>query len=140
MWKLILIILTISLFASTQKEDSIYIIVDDCKNWRIRTYGNLSDQFFLSKERKNKLIISLGHGWIEPSAKLTTEKLTFPQILNKEPIYTSTLNDEGWYKLIQVPNRKFYILRYDDFCSERRFLYGFTFVLYEVKIHMDGEE
>lgn len=140
MWKIIFIVSISIFFKYPQKEESIYIIIDDCINWKIRTYGILQDQFFLSKERENNLSISLSHGWIEPSAKLSIEMLTYSQIKNKEPIYTSTLNDESWHKLIQVSDRKFFILRPDDFCSERRFLFDFTFALYEVKIHMDGEE
>lgn len=140
MWKLIFILSAILLLTQRQKEESLYIIIDDCKNWRIRTYGTHQDQFFLSKERKNNLFISLGHGWIDPSSRLSTEKCTLGEVLEKEAIYSSTLDDEAWYRLNQIINRKVFILKPSDFCSDRRFLHNHDFVFYQVKIYMDSEE
>lgn len=140
MWKLIFILSAILLLTPRQKEESLYIIIDDCKYWRIRNYGTHQDQFFLSKERKNNLFISLSHGWIDSSSRLSTEKWTLGEVLEKEAIYSSTLDDEAWYRLNQIINRKVFILKPSDFCSDRRFLHDYDFVFYEIKIHLDGEE
>jgi hypothetical protein len=140
MWKLIYILIIVFIVIPQKKEKYIYIIVDDCKNWRLGPHNNPKDHFFFSKGRANGLLISFNHGWIDPRDKLSTEMLTISQIMNKEPIYTSTLDDEAWHQLLQVPNQRFFILRPDDFCSDKRFIHDFTFVLYEVRINMDREE
>jgi hypothetical protein len=140
MWKLTLIFFWILLFLQPQKEESFYIIVDDCKNWKKMPRGKLQDQFSFYKESENNRLIIIGHGWIEPSAKLSTEKMTISQIMEKKPIYTSTLDDEMWFQILQDSNRKFFILRPDDFCSGKRFVLDENFTLYEAKISITRDE
>lgn len=127
--------------APSKKEGSLYILVDDCKNWKIRTYGDNQSQFFISKEERIKYpSITLVHAWIEPSSKLSTENLTLSQIIEKSPIYTSNLNEEGWIRLIQNPNQKFFVVSPDEYCSDKRFLFNQHFSVYEVKIRVEYKE
>ncbi|MFN4000306.1 hypothetical protein [Algoriphagus sp.] len=140
MWKLIFILSAILLFLSPKKEESFYIIVDDCRNWRIGTPGKLQDQFSFYKQTENNRLIIIGHGWIEPSAKLSTEKIAISQIMEKKPIYTSTLDDEAWFRILQDSNRKLFILRPDDFCSGKRFVFNQEFTLYEAIISITRSE
>lgn len=139
--KLSLILTIVLILHFPKNEEEVYIIVDDCKNWKIRTYGDNQSQFFISKEERIKYpSITLVHAWIEPSSKLSTENLTLSQIIEKNPIYTSNLGDKDWIRLIQNPNQKFFVLRPDEYCSDKRFLFNHQFSVYEVKIFVEYKE
>ncbi len=140
MWKLTLYFWAIFLLFIPKKEESIYIIVDDCKNWKEMPKGRLQDQFSFHKESENNRSIMIIHGWIEPNAKLSTEKMTISQIMEKKTIYTSTLDNEAWFQILQDSNRKFFILRPDDFCSGKRFVLNEDFTLFEAKIFIARDE
>lgn len=140
MWKLTFIFFSILLLTPSQKRELVYLIIDDCKNWKEMPKGKLQDQFSFYKESDENRLIMIIHGWIEPSARLSTKKWTFFQIQDKKPIYTSDLNNDAWFDLLQDSNRKFYILRPDDFCSCKRFVLSENFTLYEVKISITRDE
>lgn len=140
MWKLNLIFSLVVQFLLHQKEESVFIIIDDCKNWKESPSHKLQDQFSFYKQSENNRLIIVGHGWIEPSARLAKKKMTISQIMENQPIYTSTLDDEAWFQLLQDSNRKFFILRPDDFCSGKRFVFKEDFMLYESIISITREE
>lgn len=140
MWKLVFILSVILLFISPKKEESVYILVDDCKNWKEMPRGKLQDQFSFYKEGENNRLIVIGHGWIEPSERLAIKKMTISQIMENQPIYTSTLDNEAWYQLLKDSNRKFFILRPDEFCSSKRFVFNEYFSLYEAIISINRDE
>lgn len=140
MWKLISILFTILLITPLQKNEFVYIIIDDCKNWKEMPRGKLQDQFSFYKESESNRFIMIIHGWIEPSAMLSSQNLNLSQILEKKPIYTSDLNNEAWFDLLQDSNRKFFILRPDDFCSGKRFVLNENFTMYEAIISITRDE
>ncbi|WP_157359752.1 hypothetical protein [Algoriphagus mannitolivorans] len=88
----------------------------------------------------NNPSITLGHGWIEPTSKRLTKNLTLSQTHEKNPIYTSNLDAKDWIRLIQNPNQKFFVLRPDEYCSDKRFLFNQQFSVYEVKIFVGYKE
>lgn len=138
--KLSLILTIVLILHFPKNEEEVYIIVDDCKNWEVRTYGNKSHFFINKKQRMNNPSITLGHGWIEPTSKRLTKNLTLSQTHEKNPIYTSNLDDNDWIRLIQNPNQKFFVLRPDEYCSDKRFLFNQQFSVYEVKIFVGYKE
>ncbi len=67
--------------------------------------------------------------------------MTYSQILKMNPQYTSELDTEDWDQLAYGEDKKkIYMLRPDDYCSEKRFVFNQEFVLYEVRIHLSGDE
>jgi len=140
MWKLTFIYFLILLLTPFQKKELVYIIIDDCKNWKEMPKGKLQDQFSFYKESDENRLIMIIHGWIEPSAQLSTQVWTFSQIQGKKPIYTSDLNNEAWFDLLKDSNQKFFILRPDDFCSGKRFVLNEEFTLYEAIISISVDE
>lgn len=140
MWKLTIILSLIFLILLPSKEETVYIIIDDCKKWKESPKGKLQDQFSFYKQSENNRLITIGHGWIEPSSRLLTKKMTMSQIMENQPMYTSALDDEAWFQLLQDSNRKFLILRPDDFCTSKRFTLNHQFTLYEAKIFITRDE
>ncbi|WP_338221175.1 hypothetical protein [Algoriphagus sp. oki45] len=61
--------------------------------------------------------------------------MTFSQIMESDPIYTSQLNHHDWRNLARE-NVRVYILIPEDYCSEKRFLHDHQFTLYEVRVHV----
>jgi hypothetical protein len=65
--------------------------------------------------------------------------MRYAEIMEQNPRYTSELKKEDWIKL-DNEKRKIYLLRPDDFCSEKRFVLNQEFTLYEVLIGLSGKE
>jgi hypothetical protein len=136
MWKLISFFLLLALGNYTKNYETIILIVNDCDKWRLVPAGNLVDQFSFYKIGNDGKHISLSHRWIESGSTLSTKILSISEMMSRDPIFTSDLNENDWYNLNKIPNRRIYIVRPDDYCSTNRFVYGFQFTLYEVMISL----
>lgn len=102
--------------------------------------GMDSNYFVYSKEIKDRREVRLSYGWIEKSDSLNTINLSYPEILKSDVIFSSDLSCNDWYELMGDPVRSFFILRPEDFCSDRRFWHNYQFTLYPVRIFVDGNE
>ena len=137
--KLSFILPVILILLFPRNNESIYIIVDDCKNWKVRTpFKKGPYLFFLTNEKDVR--VDLAHGWIDPKDKLSTEKLTLSEIIEKKALFSSDLKFQDWDRLTSVKNTKYFILRPDDYCSEKRFVYSHQFTVYQMKIYVSRDE
>ena len=141
MWKLILILtLFWRLFPFDQK-DAVIIVLDDCEKWRIVRNG-LGDErnFIYNKELPDYLGVFLSHVNKKDKPELQTRKLTLKEIQNEEFYYSSELNFYDWNDIDELKNKKVFIVMTEDFCSRNRFVYGYSFTLYEVNIYFQRNE
>jgi hypothetical protein len=65
--------------------------------------------------------------------------MRYAEILEQNPRYTSELNADDWLKL-DNEKRKIYLLRPDDYCTRKRFVFNQEFTLYEVRVGLSGPE
>jgi hypothetical protein len=137
MWKLILL-LSLWLAPTPSPSDYIILIADDCSKWYMSIIKK-KGHFGLSKRTPDYHSVSLVYGWITPEDSLSKINMRYADILEQKPRYTSELNAEDWIKL-DNEKRKIYLLRPDDFCSEKRFVLNQEFTLYEVLIGLSGKE
>jgi len=134
MWKLILVFFFLT-FSIQERQKWPIIILDDCEKWeKIKPRKN--DHFFSYSKNVEKIgPVDFGFGWIDEEYKLSTQTMTFSQILDFDPIYTSQLNHHDWRNLARE-NERVFILVPEDYCSDKRFLHDYKFTLYEVRIHV----
>lgn len=140
MWKLVF---TLSLWLGTNlfALDSVFLIVDDCDQWRKIDPYRKSDKYSIAKSIPVFHTVMLSHFWIFPEDSLTKIDLTYPEILNLNAQFTSELTTADWDQLaFGKDNKKIFMLRPDDFCSEKRFSFDQKFTLLEVRIHLSGNE
>ncbi len=138
MWKLILV-LAIWLYPTPDPSDYIILIADDCTQWKMSFFHKKKLHFGFSKSTPDFHSIGLSHGWISPEDSLSKINMRYADILEQNPRYTSELNADDWIKL-DNEKRKIYLLRPDDFCSEKRFVLNQEFTLYEVRVGLSGPE
>jgi hypothetical protein len=138
MWKLILV-LAIWLYPTPDPSDYIILIADDCTQWKMSFLHKKKLHFGFSKSTPDFHSIGLSHGWISPEDSLPKINMRYADILEQNPRYTSELNADDWIKL-DNEKRKIYLLRPDDFCSEKRFVLNQEFTLYEVRVGLSGPE
>lgn len=136
MWKLILVFSILS-FLDKSKEKSTFIIINDCNKWNKRFYSKFNNHFSYSREVEKNGLVGFVFGWIDEEYKLSTKSLTFSEIMDSDPIYTSQLSLSDWSNLPRE-NQRIFILIPEDYCSRKRFLYGYEFTLYEVRLYVSG--
>ena len=140
MWRLVLIIPLLMNSLILDEVHTTVIILNDCKIWEKTLMGMDSNYFVYSKEIKDRREVRLSYGWIDKSDSLSTINQGYPEILKSDFIFSSELSYNDWYKLMGDPARSFFILRPEDFCSDRRFWHNYQFTLYPVRIFVDGNE
>ena len=138
MWNLILL-LTLWLAPTPSPSDSIILIADDCTQWRMSILHKKKGYFGFTKSTPDFHLVGISHGWIFPEDSLSKINMRYAEIMEQNPRYTSELKKEDWIKL-DNEKRKIYLLRPDDFCSEKRFVLNQEFPLYEVRIGLSGKE
>ena len=133
MWKLILL-LTLWLAPTPSPSDSIILIADDCTQWTMSILHKKKRHFGFSKSTPDFHLVGISHGWIFPEDSLSKINMRYADILEQKPRYTSKLKKEDWLELAYGKDKKkLFLLRPDDFCSGRRFVFNQEFTLYEVK-------
>jgi hypothetical protein len=138
MWKLILV-LAIWLAPNPTPSDYIILIADDCTNWgKIDTYRKTA-RYSIVKSTPDFHSIMLIHDWMLPEDSLSKINMRHADILEQNPRYTSELKKEDWLKL-DNDKRKIFLLRPDDYCSRKRFVFNQQFTLYEVRVRLSGTE
>ena len=138
MWKLILL-LTLWLYPTPDPSDYIILIADDCTQWKMSFFHKKKGHFGFSKDIPIFHSLGLSHGWISPEDSLSKINMRYADILEQNPRYTSDLNSADWLKL-DNDKRKIYLLRPDDYCTRKRFVFNQEFTLYEVRIGLSGDE
>ena len=138
MWNLILL-LTLWLAPTPSPSDSIILIADDCTQWRMSILHKKKGYFGFTKSTPDFHLVGISHGWIFPEDSLSKINMRYAEIMEQNPRYTSELKKEDWIKL-DNEKRKIYLLRPDDFCSEKRFVLNQEFTLYEVRVGLSGPE
>lgn len=116
------------------------IILDDCAKWSGRRTGKDPSFFGYFKLKSDRNSVVFNYGWMDKPDSLTTMKGTYAEILKSGAIFSSDLSDEEWYELDDDPDRRIFILRPEDYCSDKRFLYNYNFTLYEVRIYVSRKE
>ncbi len=138
MWNLILL-LTLWLAPNPAPSDSIILIADDCTNWdKIDPYRKTA-RYSIIKSTPDFHSIMLIHDWMLLEYSLSKINMRHADILEQNPRYTSDLNAEDWLKL-DNEKRKIFLLRPDDYCSRKRFVFNQQFTLYEVRVRLSGPE
>ena len=138
MWKLILV-LAIWLAPNPAPSDYIILIADDCTNWgKIDPYRKTA-RYSIVKFTPDFQSIMLIHDWMLPEDSLSKINMRHADILEQNPRYTSELKKEDWLKL-DNDKRKIFLLRPDDYCSRKRFVFNQQFTLYEVHVRLSGTE
>jgi hypothetical protein len=138
MWKLILV-LAIWLAPNPAPSDYIILIADDCTNWgKIDPYRKTA-RYSIVKSTPDFHSIMLIHDWMLPEDSLSKINMRHADILEQNPRYTSELKKEDWLKL-DNDKRKIYLLRPDEYCSRKRFVFNQQFTLYEVRVRLSGTE
>jgi hypothetical protein len=138
MWKLILV-LAIWLAPNPAPSDYIILIADDCTNWgKIDPYRKTA-RYSIVKSTPDFQSIMLIHDWMLPEDSLSKINMRHADILEQNPRYTSELKKEDWLKL-DNDKRKIYLLRPDEYCSRKRFVFNQQFTLYEVRVRLSGTE
>jgi hypothetical protein len=138
MWKLILV-LAIWLAQNPAPSDYIILIADDCTNWgKIDPYRKTA-RYSIVKSTPDFQSIMLIHDWMLPEDSLSKINMRHADILEQNPRYTSELKKEDWLKL-DNDKRKIYLLRPDEYCSRKRFVFNQQFTLYEVRVRLSGTE
>ena len=138
MWKLILV-LAIWLAPNPAPSDYIILIADDCTNWgKIDPYRKTA-RYSIVKSTPDFHSIMLIHDWMLPEDSMSKINQRYADILEQNPRYTSELKKEDWLKL-DNDKRKIFLLRPDDYCSRKRFVFNQQFTLYEVRVRLSGSE
>jgi len=138
MWNLILL-LTLWLAPTPSPSDSIILIADDCTQWRMSILHKKKGYFGFTKSTPDFHLVGISHGWIFPEDSLSKINMRYAEIMEQNPRYTSELKKEDWIKL-DNEKRKIYLLRPDDYCSRKRFVFNQQFTLYEVHVRLSGPE
>ncbi|WP_296704993.1 hypothetical protein [Algoriphagus sp.] len=138
MWKLIVIITAFWRLLPINQEDPIIIILDDCREWRIVKHG-LRDKrdFIYSKEFPENATVHLDH--TRYSKEPETKGLTISEIEKGKFFYASELDFHDWSKWGEFngkKNEKVFVMMAEDFCSQKRFEYNYSFTLYEVRVDL----
>lgn len=121
--------------------DCLILIADDCSKWSKYDFNQEEVQFGLSKDIIGYNFLGLTHSWLFPNDKLSIINMTYSEILKMNPKFSSELSPKDWEQLAYgKEKKKIYMLKPDDYCSEKRFVYNEEFVLYEVRIHLSGDE
>jgi hypothetical protein len=79
------------------------------------------------------------HDWMIPEDSMSKINVRYADILEQNPRYTSELKKEDWLKL-DNDKRKIFLLRPDEYCSRKRFVFNQQFTLYEVRVRLSGTE
>jgi hypothetical protein len=79
------------------------------------------------------------HDWMIPEDSMSKINVRYADILEQNPRYTSELKKEDWLKL-DNDKRKIFLLRPDEYCSRKRFVFNQQFTLYEVGVRLSGPE
>jgi len=138
MWKLILV-LAIWLAPNPAPSDYIILIADDCTNWgKIDPYRKTT-RYSIVKSTPDFHSIMLIHDWMIPEDSMSKINVRYADILEQNPRYTSELKKEDWLKL-DNDKRKIFLLRPDEYCSRKRFVFNQQFTLYEVRVRLSGTE
>ena len=131
MWKLILV-LAIWLAPNPAPSEYIILIADDCTNWgKIDPYRKTA-RYSIVKSTPDFQSIMLIHDWMLPEDSLSKINMRHADILEQNPRYTSELKKEDWL-ILDNDKRKIFLLRPDDYCSRKRFVFNQQFTLYEVR-------
>jgi hypothetical protein len=134
----LIFILALWLTVFQPEKDSLFIIVDDCGNWEewespfneSLQKSSTGRRFSLGKKDDSPFFF-LKHFWIEENERLEELTLSCPKILAKNPLYSSELTWEDWYKL-RSANKKIYFLLPSAYCSAKRFDWNTKFTIYEM--------
>ena len=89
--------------------DYVVLIVDDCQLAKHGEVGENPKRFFIALDYKDtRGLVTLGHGYIYPEDKPSTMTMSYPEILQSNPVFTSDVNDLlSWAKL--KTNKKRYL-------------------------------
>ena len=140
MWKLILL-LTLWFAPNRTPSDSIILIADDCTQWKMSFFHKKKRHFGFYKSTPDFHSVGLVYGWISPEDSLSKINMSYADILEQKPRYTSELKKEDWIELTYGKNKKkIFLLRPDDYCTRKRFVFNQEFTLYEVRIGLSGKE
>ncbi|TFV95927.1 hypothetical protein E4S40_06805 [Algoriphagus kandeliae] len=117
----------------------VYLILDDCINWKRSGFLDKKNMFFLYKDFDKKLFeevfeVNFSHVWLADDKRLSSIKLKYSDLLEGLPIFSSGLSKKNWENLSKLKDTSFFILIPEDYCSEKRFLNGYEFTLYEVNL------
>lgn len=143
MWKLIILSSFIWSVLSYDQKDFVVLIMDDCQNWHAVPNNALKyeSDFIYSKDLPDNQSISLGHMWYNPKPKPATKSMSYSEIIQMRAIYTSELDYEDWRKLEIIKDKnKVFVLKPEDFCSQKRFLFNHQFTLYEITFSVSAHE
>jgi hypothetical protein len=140
MWKLIFA-LALWLWINPSSSDPIILVADDCLQWRTIVPNKKSNRHSIVKSIPVFHRVMLIHDWMIPEDSLSTIDLTYSEILKLNPQFTSELTAADWDQLTYGKDKKkIFMLKPDDFCSEKRFSFDHKFTLLEVRIHLSGNE
>jgi len=140
MW--ILILSSLLWFAPIPtNSEYLILIADDCSKWSKYDLQKKEGNFGFSKDILGFHFLGLTHAWLFPEDKLSIVNMTYSRIMNSIHKYSSELTPKDWLELdSNKDKKKIYMLKPDDYCSEKRFVFNQEFVLYEVRIHLSGDE
>ncbi|SFT73236.1 hypothetical protein SAMN04489724_1895 [Algoriphagus locisalis] len=137
MWKLILII-PFWFLPQPPTPDFVVLIVNNCQLAKYVERGENPKRFFIVLDyRDTRGLVTLGHDYIYPEDKPSTMTMSYREILQGNPMFTSDINNLlSWAKL-KTNKKKIFILLSSDYCSGKRFVSSQSFTLYEVKIGLE---
>ena len=135
----LILLLTLWLAPTPAPSDYIILIADDCTNLdKIDPYRKAA-RYSIIKSTPDFHSIMLIHDWMLLEDSLSKIYMRYADILEQNPRYTSDLNAEDWLKL-DNEKRKIFLLRPDEYCSRKRFVFNQQFTLYEVRVRLSGSE
>jgi hypothetical protein len=157
------LILPIFLWLLPKQDESglVILILDDCKNWEFK-----ENEYPPNEENIDEISnFSLSKNWIKGTSDLgryvwlshvwnyliyqrgeegkgkSILSLTYSQILNLKPIYSSETPFPEWYEIERRSyNKLVYVMLPSDYCSDNRFVYNYSFKLYQVNLTMPYTE
>lgn len=159
---LVLIISTFLWLLPKQDESGLIILIlDDCTNWEFKeneyppNEENIDEisNFSLTKNwikgtSRFDRYVWLSHLWNyliyqrgEEGKGKSILSLTYCQILNLNPIYSSETSFSEWDEIKRCSyNKLIYAMLPLDYCSDNRFVYNYSFKLYQVNLTMPYTE
>jgi hypothetical protein len=143
MWKIIALTLFVCNILFFNHSEFVILILDDCQDWDEVPNNALKDKsdFIYSKYFPDNLSVSIGNRWYEPKPKPSTQSMSFPEIIKMGAILTSELDYHDWRNLESIKDQnKIFVLKPNDFCSEKRFLFNHQFTLYEITFSVSAPE
>jgi hypothetical protein len=160
---MLVLIFSIFLWLLPKQDESelIILILDDCTNW-----GFKENEYPPNEENIDEISnFSLSKNWIKGPSGLdryvwlshlwnyliyqrgeegkgkSILLLTYSQILNLHPIYSSETSFPEWDEIKRRSyNKLIYVMLPSDYCSDNRFVFDYKFKLYQVNLTLPYSE